>query len=380
MKLPRKLGSRFAAGILAAAVMVTPAMAAAGTVNADGGLRLRTNASTNSDIITLLPNGTSVEVLGDAQDGWYQVSYSGWTGYVSGDYLNVSSGQVKVAAAQADTVADPSDGVTGTVNAVGGLRLRNGSGTSAAILTVVPNGTVVPVSGITEDGWFQVTYKGTVGYVSGEYLELDEDDVQTLERVGDPIYGRVTDGPLNIRSGPSTDYPRVRQLRVGAVVQIIEENNGWYQIADGFISGEYIEIIDAAEAAAATTASGTAAQIVEFAKQFLGYPYVYGGTSPRGFDCSGFAKYVYSNFGITLNRTASAQMDNGTPVSKGELQPGDLVFFLKAGSSASRASHVGIYIGNGQFIHASTSRTGVIITDINSSYYVNSFVGGRRLV
>ena len=91
-------------------------------------------------------------------------------------------------------------------------------------------------------------------------------------------------------------------------------------------------------------------------------------------------KYVFSNFGITLNRTASAQMDHGVAVSMGELQPGDLVFFKKAGSSASRASHVGLYIGGNQFIHASTSRTGVIVSDMNSAYYTTGFVGGRRLM
>ena len=91
-------------------------------------------------------------------------------------------------------------------------------------------------------------------------------------------------------------------------------------------------------------------------------------------------KYVYANFGINMNRTASAQMDNGTPVSMSELIPGDVVFFKKAGSSASRASHVGIYVGNGQFIHASTSRTGVIISNMSSAYYTTGFVGGRRML
>ena len=106
----------------------------------------------------------------------------------------------------------------------------------------------------------------------------------------------------------------------------------------------------------------------------------YGGTSPSGFDCSGFVKYVYAHFGINMNRTASAQMDNGTPVSMSELIPGDVVFFKKAGSSASRASHVGIYIGGGQFIHASTSTTGVIVSDMDYAYYTTGFVGGRRLL
>ena len=89
---------------------------------------------------------------------------------------------------------------------------------------------------------------------------------------------------------------------------------------------------------------------------------------------------MYRHFGYTLNRTASAQMDNGTSVARSDLQLGDLVMFKKSGSSASRASHVGIYIGGGQFIHASTSSTGVIISDMDSAYYTTGFVGGRRIL
>lgn len=273
----------------------------------------------------------------------------------------------------------PSFAVSGTVNADGGLRLRNGVGTDAAILTTLPNGTQVEVSGITEEGWFQVTYQDTMGYVSGEYLVMNEDEVQALEVVSEPVYGKVTEGPLNVRSAPNTDADRVKQISAGTVVQILDQLDGWYAIADGYVCADYVTIVDAAEAAAAASSSSSGAQVVAFAKQFLGYPYVYGGTSPRGFDCSGFVKYVYANFGININRTASAQLDNGTPVSMSELQPGDLVFFRKS-TSSSRASHVGIYIGGGQFIHASTSSTGVIISNMSSAYYTTGFVGGRRLV
>lgn len=274
------------------------------------------------------------------------------------------------------TMITPAFAASGTVNADGGLRLRNGIGTDSGILTVIPNGTTVDVSGITEEGWFQVTYQDTMGYVSGEYLVMDEDEVQALDVVGEPVYGKVTEGPLNVRSAPTTDSSRIRQISSGAVVQILDDLDGWYEIEDGYICADYIQIVDASEA----VSSSSGAQVVNFAMQYLGYPYVYGGCSSRGFDCSGFVKYVYANFGLTLNRTASAQMDHGTSVSMSELQPGDLVFFKKAGSSASRASHVGIYIGGGQFIHASTSSTGVIISNMSSAYYTTGFVGGRRLV
>jgi cell wall-associated NlpC family hydrolase len=119
--------------------------------------------------------------------------------------------------------------------------------------------------------------------------------------------------------------------------------------------------------------------IAEFTTQYDGFKYVYGAASPsRGFDCSGLVHYVYSHFGYSLPRTARAQYKNGEAVDKADLQPGDLVFFATNGGRA--ISHVGIYIGDGQFIHAATSRQGVIISDIGSTYWAKVLVGARRIV
>ena len=103
---------------------------------------------------------------------------------------------------------------------------------------------------------------------------------------------------------------------------------------------------------------------------------MYGASGPNSFDCSGFAQYVYKQYGYYLNRTADAQAYNGWYVSKSELEPGDLVFFNTSGNGIG---HVGIYIGNDQFVHASTSRTGVIISSLNQSYYVSRYVTARRI-
>ncbi len=120
-----------------------------------------------------------------------------------------------------------------------------------------------------------------------------------------------------------------------------------------------------------------AEELVDHAMQFEGYPYVYGGQSPSGFDCSGFVWYNYKQFGYSLNRTADRQYSNGTPVRKSELLPGDLVFFTQNGSSIS---HVGIYVGNNIMLHASTSSTGVILSDLSSSYYLNHYYGAVRII
>ena len=117
--------------------------------------------------------------------------------------------------------------------------------------------------------------------------------------------------------------------------------------------------------------------IATTAKKYLGSRYVYGGASPSGFDCSGFTSYVYKQFGIKLDRSSGGQASNGTKVSKDSLVPGDLLIF--GNTYKSGVSHTGLYLGNGQFIHASTSTTGVIISDLNSSYYVKKFLYGRRV-
>ena len=249
----------------------------------------------------------------------------------------------------------------GTVVTTDGLNVRSEANTDSSILTTLSYGTQVDVISTSGDGtWHQISYNGITGYVSGDYLQVTEKK----------IYGQVTEGPLNIRSGPSTSDAVVGSLSTGSVVELQETLDGWYQIDEGYISSDYVAQVDASVAAS----SGTGSQIAQHALQYVGSPYVYGGSSPSGFDCSGFTTYVMKHFGYSVNRTASGQMDNGTAVDRSQLQPGDLVFF-----NSGNATHVGIYTGNGQFVHASTSTTGVIVSDLNSSYYSRTYVGARRL-
>ena len=256
----------------------------------------------------------------------------------------------------------------GTVTSDTGLNLRSEASTDASVLATLDYGTQVDVLSTSGDGtWHKVTYNGMTGYMSGDYLQVTEEQ----------LYGQVMDGPLNIRSGPGTECGTVGSLSTGAIVEIEElvgGYGGWYKIEQGYVSSDYVAQVDASVAAS----SGKGSQIAQYALQYVGCPYVYGGSSPSGFDCSGFTTYVMKHFGYSINRTASSQMDNGTSVSKSQLQPGDLVFF-NSGNSSKRATHVGIYTGNGQFVHASTSTTGVIISDLNSSYYSSTYVGARRL-
>ena len=126
--------------------------------------------------------------------------------------------------------------------------------------------------------------------------------------------------------------------------------------------------------------NGSGSDIAAYAMQFVGVPYVYGGASPSGFDCSGFTRYVFAQFGVKLPHGATPQLNSGAEVSRDNLQPGDLVFFQGTYATSSAASHCGIYIGDGQFIHsASSGNRGITISNLSDSYYSRHYLTARRV-
>lgn len=291
--------------------------------------------------------------------------------------LTVAVSAVCVVGASAASVG------AGTVN-TDALRLREEANSSSTILATASKGDVVVILEEESDGWYKVDYKSVEGYMSADYLDVSTKADVTIG------YGLVeTDGsPLNMRSGPGTDYSKVTSLNDGAVVTIVGIDNGWYKVKTsggsvGYVSSDYmVTCKDSAgsrgDGTAVAASSGLGQQVVDYAKQYLGTPYVYGGNGPNSFDCSGFTSYVYRHFGYTLNRTATGQLSNGVSVSKSELQPGDLVFFKSGGSKP--VSHVGIYVGGGQFIHASTNTYEVRYDNLTSGYYNNVYVYARRVL
>ena len=285
-----------------------------------------------------------------------------------------------VSAACIVSAAAASVGV-GTVNA-DALRLRQSASTDSTILATASKGDSVIILENAGNNWYKVDYKSVQGYMSGEY--------PTVATTADAAigYGKVSAGgsTLNMRSGAGTSYGVVSSLPDGTIVEIVGINNGWYKIQyggkTGYVSSDYMvtvkDSVGSRSTAEAASSSAIGDQIVAYAKQFLGVPYVYGGNGPNCFDCSGFTKYVYAHFGVTLNRTATDQLANGTSVSKSQLQPGDLVFFRA--NTTKPVSHVGIYIGNGQFIHASTNTYSVQIDRLDTGYYAGVYVYGRHIL
>lgn len=293
----------------------------------------------------------------------------------------------------------------GFVNA-SGLNLRSQPSTDSPILATAYSGECVVVLG-QEDGWYHVNYNLQEGYMSTDYLTVSTTENAELG------YGIVTGSGVNLRSGPSTSHTRVGTVSYGDKCYIIGLNQGWYKVLYGsdtcYIRSDYLSLseipyenrassntpkyfrqgkaigtvpggstADQALSASSSASSATGAQILAKATQYLGTPYVYGGASPSGFDCSGFVYYVYGTFGISVGRTPDAQYSAGTVVDKANLQPGDIVLF--AGTSGSGISHSGIYAGNGQFIHSPNSRSTVSYSDLTSGYWSEHFYCGVRVV
>ncbi|MBU5231005.1 SH3 domain-containing C40 family peptidase [Intestinimonas butyriciproducens] len=264
----------------------------------------------------------------------------------------------------------------GTVTA-DALRLRDTPAAEGEILATASGGTSVVVLEDTGNGWYKVNFNTVEGYMSSEYLTVSTTADAALG------YGLVdTDGSsLNMRAAAGTNYDTVASIPGGTVLELEGVDNGWYKVTysgkTGYVSSDYITITTEPDVTE-TASSDLGAQIVAYAEEYLGTPYVLGGNGPNQFDCSGFTKYVYSHFGYTLNRTATDQLQNGVSVSKDELQPGDLVFFKYRTSKP--VSHVGIYIGNGEFIHASTNRYVVQIDQMESGHYANVYVYARRII
>jgi cell wall-associated NlpC family hydrolase len=250
-----------------------------------------------------------------------------------------------------------------------GVNIRSGEGTAYSIITTVRKGDLLNVIA-TGNGWTKIELpNGREGYISSDYISLEQKN------------GTVTGSAVNIRRTPGLDGEIIGLVYSGQTLPIIGQQNDWvnvkYNDTTGWISARYISEVVASTISNPDASKGQ--RVVEEALKHVGKAYVYGGSGPSAFDCSGFTSYVYKQFGYTLNRTAAGQGSNGVAVLKENLQPGDLVLFTGRGYAG--IGHVGIYIGNDKFVHANNSSTGVIITAFSdSSYYTTRFVGGRRIL
>lgn len=325
-------------------------------------VRMRSGPGTNYSILGTYQNGTPLTVTG-TENGWSKVTVGGMSGYIRSDY--VSGG-----------VADSKAGyIKGT-----GVRMRSGASTTSSILGVYNTGTEMTITG--ESGnWYKVSYSGKDGYVCKDYMTTTKPDNgggSTSQT------GYIKGNDVRLRSGAGTNYSILGTYNNGTPLTITGTSGNWTAVTingvKGYVNSTYVTTTksDGGNTGGGSTPSGSIGEtIVATAKQYMGAPYVYGGMSPSGFDCSGFVNYVYKLCGYSMSRVASSiYNNNGTYVEKANLQLGDLVFFA---SNSSSIGHVGIYIGSGQFIHSSSGAGCVVISDLSSSYYLKNYVGAKRI-
>lgn len=267
------------------------------------------------------------------------------------------------------------------------LRLRSEAGTDSETLDMAPKGAEVTVEEDVGDGWYKVTYGGKVGYMFGEWLRITLANGTVIEAKPTPLAeepeqqrGLVTADVLNIRGEASTESEKVGTLKAGMVVDILSDlGNGWYQVDGGYVSAEYITLVGADFEGSSELGAAAAAM----AKSLLGCRYVSGGRGPSSFDCSGLMYYIYKQLGHPIARGSSSQYYNsGYFVSTDAMQPGDLIFFFDRRFDSSGGTlpttHVGMYVGGDQFIHASTTSYRVQYDSIYG-YYAPYIVGAKRI-
>ena len=275
------------------------------------------------------------------------------------------------------------------------VRVRSGAGTGYDILKTLDKGTLVELT-VQEGDWYRISYDGARGYIASQYVTRYD------SATGLSGAGKVTADVLNIRSAPKSGSTSLGTASHGAVLTVTGIEGSWFAVSyngvSGYVASQYVLICSpsTADTSAPETPKETPAEtpdetpadnpaatvsgseIVSLAQQYLGVPYVYGGSSPSGFDCSGFTMYIFAQVGVKLPHGATSQLSYGASVSRSELQPGDLVFFQDYGAVAS---HVGIYIGGDQFIHASSSSGNsrcVTVSSLAESYYANHYYTARR--
>ena len=338
-------------------------------------LNLREKATTNSESLKKLNAGDSMTILSE-KGNWYKVESGETTGYVNKLYVST------------EWIA-----FSNTVN----LNLRKEPSKKAEVLDQFNQGDAMTV--LEKDGsWYKVQYGDSVGYVKAKYIDFQCD-----------VY--IDGDNVNLRKAAHTESGIVKTLSTGKIVTLLEQNGSWYKVRSGkktgYINASYISFTNPViqvNTPASTGSSGSSSNtsnsgsssssgsntsssnnsssgsnsssggsgsssssssslgqsVVNYAKQFLGNPYVYGGTSlTNGADCSGFVQSVYAHFGISLPRTSSAQRSAGYSVgSLSNAKPGDLICY---------DGHVGIYIGDNAIIHASNEKDGIKIT-YNAAY------------
>lgn len=315
-------------------------------------VNVRKKPNTDSKILGKIYNNCGARILEKTDNGWYKIVSGNCTGYIKAEFFEIGNGAKTYALDFGYVFANIKDT---------GIRVRKKPSTDAEIVQNVYHNENYVIKKFSSDGnWVKIKIgAGVSGWISSQYadISIDMDTAITIKEEKEMIRKQ------------KEEAERLAREQAEAAQQ--ENQNTNYDNSDNSNDGDSSNNSSDNEGSSGggTTSygdngSGGASSVVAYAKQFLGNPYVYGGSSlTNGTDCSGFTMSVYAHFGYGLSRSSYTQVNNGTAVSMSSLQPGDLLFYKYGGGTIS---HVAMYIGGGQIIHASTEETGIIISGMGS--------------
>jgi uncharacterized protein YgiM (DUF1202 family) len=376
-------------------------------------VKLRNGPSLAYDDVGRISGGTSIEVLGRHEE-WLQIRQAGDSKpyWVAAELVDIPDAVIYALNVVPDEQIPPPPPPKVGVVVEEGLNLRDGPGTNYMSMARMGAGQELTLVEQFQ-GWFLVEYGNQYGWVTRDFLNIVDgvvDRVPVSQTIPDPnpaLTGAVLENAVNMRKGPGSAYERVGSVNAGSQVALLAKHKDWFKVqldngTKAWIFSDLLKISPMATRRvpvtnsfpalpsrfAVTRGSGGAGSVnipasgdvAGYAVQFVGYRYRWGGSGPGGFDCSGLTSYVYRQFGVGLPHSAAGQFSTryGAMIGNlGSLAPGDLVFF--AGTGGHRGiSHVAVYIGGGQIVHAMTPSYGVQVSGVWSSYWQNHFVGAIR--
>ena len=316
-------------------------------------VNVRQEPDTESEILGKLYDKSAATVLETTEDGWYRITSGNVNGYVKAEYVVVGDEEL------ARSVGTRLATVTTTT-----LFVRTEPTTEAKVLTMLPDGDDVVVTDESTEGWAKVSTADGDGYVALDYVTLSTEYIHAESKAEEEARLDREEAERQAAARAAEEARKAREVeaahaaaeqeaaRKAAEKQEVKKSGAGSSAAAGGSSTGSGSGSSAGQSAQTASSNGQA--VVDYARQFLGNPYVYGGNSlTNGTDCSGFVKGVYAAFGINLPRTSSEQRSVGYAVSLSEIQPGDIVCY---------SGHVGIYAGNNTLIHASNEKTGITLT------------------
>lgn len=404
--------------------------------------RVRKEANTTSTIVTVIYENDEVEILEESGD-WYKVKYKNDTGYVKKEFITQSAENKTSENKAPETPTTPNlpvDESTVVINSETYIKLLpNFSSNNIAKFEATKQ-----VKKLTEiNNWIQVTDGLNTGWILKAKVQTtsevqpqvptNEPENTTVQNTSNTVANEtnssntvsntvsnttntttnnttgstavnkkaiITVETAKVRESASTSSEVLGFLDYGDEITLLEKEGDWYKInfenKTGYVKNTLFKISDDSVSSRSLTeerdeneanqlevpeaSNSNASEVVNYSKQYLGYPYIVGGKNPStGFDCSGFTRYVFLNFGYSLGSTAASQTSVGTEISRDNLKPGDLILFLN--EEKTGIGHTGIYIDGGEFIHAANPQRGVVTDNLNTnSYYNERFVTARRIV